>query len=176
MDRSELLGELQRKNKEAFKELTQTYGPSIYRRLAERSGDPALAKQALKAALTELYLTVSAADDVDPLEALLCRRAMELQDGMRQGAIGRAFEEAADAAGIEGASVKAPAPKDDADAELPELKLRRASGGRIAAGILLGLGIAFLVWVIVGLLMSMELLPPLDLGYSRFNDCIAPWF
>lgn len=40
----------------------------------------------------------------------------------------------------------------------------------------LSLGIAAVLWVIVGLLMDMQLLPEIDLGYSWFSANIAPWF
>ena len=44
------------------------------------------------------------------------------------------------------------------------------------AVILLCAGILLMLWVIAGLLMDLELLPPVDLGYEWFNRRIAPWF
>lgn len=38
------------------------------------------------------------------------------------------------------------------------------------------LAIIAVIWVILGLLMDMNLLPEYDLGYSWFNSNVLPWF
>lgn len=65
-------------------------------------------------------------------------------------------------------------PDDDAGDE-PDSK----TGGKGLFGLgvgVLSLGIAAAIWVILGLLMDMQLLPELDLGYAWFSANIAPWF
>ena len=57
---------------------------------------------------------------------------------------------------------------------------RPVSGsGRFGFGLcvaLLVLGMAAALWVILGLLMNMNLIPQIDLGYEWFNLHVAPWF
>ena len=59
---------------------------------------------------------------------------------------------------------------------LPDPVIRKHRLGRTAAVILLSIGILLMLWIIAGLLMDMELLPYVDLGYAWFNRQIAPWF
>lgn len=42
--------------------------------------------------------------------------------------------------------------------------------------ILLVLGILAAVWFLVGILVSMQVLPAWDLGYNWFNEHVIPWF
>lgn len=199
MDSLELLHGLQAHDDEAFRTIARTYGKSVYERLLARSGNPELAKQALKAALTDLYAAVSAADNRDPVEALLYAGAERAQSAMQQNAGNERMEapvrSAADAGdntsamreakatarGLETDNRRAPV---GAGADMPPAQqaLPPDSGpkkhgfGRTAAVILLCAGILLMLWVIAGLLMDLELLPPVDLGYEWFNRQIAPWF
>lgn len=199
MDSLELLHGLQAHDDEAFRTIARTYGKSVYERLLARSGNPELAKQALKAALTDLYAAVSAADNRDPVEALLYAGAERAQLVMQQNAGNERMEapvrSAADAGvstqamreakatarGLETDNRRAPV---GAGADMPPAQqaLPPDSGpkkhgfGRTAAVILLCAGILLMLWVIAGLLMDLELLPPVDLGYEWFNRQIAPWF
>lgn len=197
MDSLELLHGLQAHDDEAFRTIARTYGKSVYERLLARSGNPALAKQALKAALTDLYAAVSAADNRDPIEALLYAGAERAQSAMQQNAgIGRMEEpmrSAADAGvstqaireaeatahGLETDNRRAPVGADMPPAQQalpPDSGPKKHGFGRTAAVILLCAGILLMLWVIAGLLMDMELLPSVDLGYEWFNRQIAPWF
>lgn len=199
MDSLELLHGLQAHDDEAFRTIARTYGKSVYERLLARSGNPELAKQALKAALTDLYAAVSAADNRDPVEALLFTFAERAQSAMQQNAGNERMEapvrSAADAGdntsamreakatarGLETDNRRAPVGA-GADMPLAQQALPPDSGpkkhgfGRTAAVILLCAGILLMLWVIAGLLMDLELLSPVDLGYEWFNRQIAPWF
>ena len=197
MDSLELLHGLQAHDDEAFRTIARTYGKSVYERLLARSGNPALAKQALKAALTDLYAAVSAADNRDPVEALLFTFAERAQSAMQQNAGNERMEapvrSAADAGdntsamreakatahGLETDNRRAPvgAGMPPAQQALPPDSGPKKHGfGRTAAVILLCAGILLMLWVIAGLLMDLELLPSVDLGYEWFNRQIAPWF
>ena len=191
MDSLELLHGLQAHDDEAFRTIARTYGKSVYERLLARSGNPELAKQALKAALTDLYAAVSAADNRDPVEALLFTFAERAQSAMQQNAGNERMEapvrSAADAGvstqatarGLETDNRRAPVGADMPPAQQalpPDFGPKKHGFGRTAAVILLCAGILLMLWVIAGLLMDMELLPPVDLGYEWFNRQIAPWF
>lgn len=70
---------------------------------------------------------------------------------------------------------EAEAEPDDGAGDEPDPK----TGGKGLFGLgvgVLSLGIAAAIWVILGLLMDMQLLPELDLGYAWFSANIAPWF
>ena len=58
--------------------------------------------------------------------------------------------------------------------DLKKRKERRA--GRVVAAIFLSMGILWLLWIAAGLLMDMDLIPTVDLGYEWFNQNIALWF
>lgn len=50
-------------------------------------------------------------------------------------------------------------------------------GGMLAVSIvLLVLFLLLLLWIVAGFLMSMDILPAIDLGYSWFNEAILPLF
>lgn len=51
-----------------------------------------------------------------------------------------------------------------------------SSVGFVLGILILGVGILAALWVILGLLMDMNLIPELDLGYSWFNANVASWF
>ena len=197
MDSLELLYGLQAHDDEAFRTIARTYGKSVYERLLARSGNQKLAKQALKTALTELYSAVSATDSRDPIEALLYAEAERAQAAMQQNACDVLLEETLRpiarargkgeplqepdmlAAGfgtvqpcIEATRTAPPAQRQP----LPDPVIRKHRLGRTAAAILLSIGILLMLWIIAGLLMDMELLPYVDLGYAWFNRQIAPWF
>ena len=77
-------------------------------------------------------------------------------------------------------TVKEPESADEPESDeiCDEAEDRKNPGGAgfWIAVIALGLCIMFAVWVIVGLLMDMSLLPEFDLGYDWFNANVAPWF
>lgn len=80
-------------------------------------------------------------------------------------------------------NVPSPAPEQAPDVheqpEEEEVDNEPAVGGNGLFGLgigVLSLGIIVTVWVILGLLMDMQILPEIDLGYSWFNANIAPWF
>ena len=151
----------------------------------------------LKTALTELYSAVSATDSRDPIEALLYAEAERAQAAMQQNACDVLLEETlrpiAKARGkeeslqepemlaagfgtvqpcIEATETAPPAQRQS----LPDPVIRKHRLDRTAAVILLSIGILLMLWIIAGLLMDMELLPYVDLGYAWFNRQIAPWF
>ena len=49
-------------------------------------------------------------------------------------------------------------------------------GANTVVAILIGLLSALLLWIIVGILMDLDLLPFVDLGYTWFNQNVFPLF
>ena len=180
MESRELLCWIKAGDDEAFRTMILTYGKPIYLRLLERSENREVAKEALKEALIDLYITVKMTSSKDPVEALLYKRAEEIQTDMLRRSCERLFYTAANQNAskplmtqpeIKRAEVQTPDIPAQAKAEK-----RPWSRGRMAAAIALSAGILAALWVIVGLLMDMGFLPYVDMGYNWFNMNIAPWF
>ena len=149
MESRELLCRIKAGDDEAFRTMVLTYRKPVYLRLLERSGNKEVAKEALREALIDLYITVKMANSKDPVEALLYSRAEEIK--------------------------RADVQPSDIPIQVKAEK-RPWSAGRLAAAIALSAGILAALWVIAGLLMDMGFLPDIDMGYSWFNMNIAPWF
>ena len=71
MESRELLCRIKAGDDEAFRTMVLTYGKPVYLRLLERSGNKEVAKEALREAFIDLYITVKMANSKDPVEALL---------------------------------------------------------------------------------------------------------
>ncbi len=79
MESRELLCRIKAGDDEAFRTMVLTYGKPVYLRLLERSGNKEVAKEALREALIDLYITVKMANSKDPVEALRYSRAEEIK-------------------------------------------------------------------------------------------------
>lgn len=196
MDNSDLLNRIKSKDREAFLQLMQTYGKGLYSRLLSQLGDRELADAAFKETLVGFYNTLTENDGGDAVEALLYgyadRTRRQLLDSSLEHVIDETMDETADEAGPASAppareaaaavpeTVKEPESADEPESDeiCDEAEDRKNPGGAgfWIAVIALGLCIMFAVWVIVGLLMDMSLLPEFDLGYDWFNANVAPWF
>ena len=199
MDNNELLIRIKEKDEDAILKFMQAHGEKLYSRLLLRLGDRSLADKAFRDAIIGFCKPLTADDSSDPVEALLfgyADRACEdiLKDSL-DAVIGDTL---ADAGALVRVSAGAVAPDADtvpavsaeaqpeeaptaapaAASEAPEQKAKTCGGkGLFGLGVgVLSLGIAAVLWVILGLLVDMQLLPEIDLGYSWFSANIAPWF
>ena len=102
MESRELLCRIKAGDDEAFRTMVLTYGKPVYLRLLERSGNKEVAKEALREALIDLYITVKMANSKDPVEALLYSRAEEIQADMLRRSCERLFYTATNANAPEG--------------------------------------------------------------------------
>lgn len=120
------------------------------------------------------------ASSKDPVEALLYKRAEEIQADMLRRSCERLFYTATNANAPELPRTQPEIKRADVQpSDIPILakaEKRPWSAGRLAAAIALSAGILAALWVIAGLLMDMGFLPYIDMGYSWFNMNIAPWF
>ena len=97
MESRELLCRIKAGDDEAFRTMVLTYGKPVYLRLLERSGNKEVAKEALREAFIDLYITVKMANSKDPVEALLYSRAEEIQADMLRRSCERLFYTATNA-------------------------------------------------------------------------------
>lgn len=203
MDSQQLFSRIKRHDKQAFKMLVMTYGKSLYLELYAISGDADVAKQATKAAFTELYMALNSHQSPDVAESLLFsigekkqRELLKEQADKLTDECFRRFSESC---------AKKTAPKAEAPKEKPAQTLKAetavpvdtaeaviskgASEAPLAVGaektrkkaigfgqVLIALLIASALWMALGWLMQEGYLPVYDLGYSWFNQNIARLF
>ena len=148
MDPNQLLNRLKNRDMEAYHHLTEKYGWKLYSYLKTRFQDKAKVDEALNETLHRFYSTIAGSDDA--IEALLIsfaeRTCQDMMGGNKRS--------------------------------VPEKK----SSGKIGR-ILFIIAISILIfcifvalWIIVGLLMDLGIMPEVDLGYSWFSANIFPWF
>lgn len=151
MDTNELLNRIKQRDPNAYLQLTKAYGWKLYSHLRTQFDDPKMADAAFTETLTNFYNTIAEGNGDDAVEMLL----MAYGDMTCQQM------------------------KNTQDSQKPASMAQPAKSGGFGFGLGVGilvLGILAALWVIVGLLMDMSILPNLDLGYSWFNANIAPWF
>lgn len=148
MNSTELLNRIKERDMDAYLQLTRAYGLKLYSHLREQCGDKETADMAFNQTLEHFYGALTADDSQDAVEAILCAFADHTCLQMRQ------------------------------EKEPEEEKAEKGGGslGFVLGICILSVGILAALWVILGLLMDMNLIPELDLGYSWFNTYVASWF
>ena len=151
MDHNQLLDRIKERDMAAYHHLTQDYGWKLYSYLKTRFQDKETLDAVFNETLNKFYNTIAGSDDV--IEALLYSFADQTCQTMMPG------KTIAVAKG----------------------NTKKASGkvGTILFYVSFGFllfGIFAALWVIVGLLMGLGIMPELDLGYSWFNANVFPWF
>lgn len=191
MDIQSVLSGIKRQDKEAFRALVKEYGRGLYIKLYASSGNAEAAREATKAAFTELYLALNSQQGPDVLESLLYslgeKRQHELLREQAMGLTAECFsgsvklpvadkrETANAAAAVVGHDAE---PEIQFQQDIPVVIQQQSPEAKISIFwkvVLILLGVA-VVWLGLGLLMGAEHLPRYDLGYSWFNLNIARWF
>lgn len=148
MDSNELLNRLKDRDMGAYHLLTEHYGWKLYSYLKTRFKDKEQVDAAFNESLHQFYSTIAGSEDA--VEALLFSFADRICENM----------------------------KHNQNITVPEQKSSGKMGTvlfTVAFSILL-LGIFVTLWVIIGILMDLGIMPELDLGYSWFSDHVFPWF
>lgn len=184
MDTQEILSKIKQQDKQAFRRLITEYGKGLYLKLYAESGDSDAARQATKAAFTELYLALNSQQSPDIIESLLYsigeRRQKEILQAQTMKMAGEYLEEVKDLTAVKAAVEESTEPVCDAEpvSDMP-IAAEPAKAGKKGMDfwqVVLVLLIAAGLWAAVGALMGAGHLPKYDLGYSWFNMNIADWF
>ena len=187
----ELLNRIKGKDREAFVELMRKYGASLYSRMLSKLGDRQLADAAFKETMVGFYKSLTENEGDDAISALLCGYADNVSDRMLGDYFEHMVENTANC--VESAELKklrlpVPEVKQESETEnaqtMPDYTEKYVNdypdsfsrGGWIFAVSLLSTCALIVVWIIIGLLVGMDVLPGLDLGYTWFNENIAEWF
>lgn len=172
----DLLNRISTGDRDAFVQLMEAYGPGLYSRLLEKLGDRSLADAAFREIMLDFHRKLSGKGEKDAVAALLADEA----DAVIQRILLDSMEELIDRTAEEAFSVELcpePVPCDwPTLSELPEEPAEKPGFIWWTAVVLLIVCALMLCWVVIGLLVSMEVLPRLDLGYSWFDANIAEWF
>lgn len=150
MDPNQLLNRMKERDMVAYHDLTQHYGWKLYSYLQTRFQNKEQVDAALNETLHQFYNTVAGSDDA--IEALLISYADQTCRNMMQ------------------------------NQSMPAAALPKKKSGK-AGRIIFAVSLCFLllcifgaIWVIIGLLMDLGIMPEVDLGYSWFSANIFPWF
>jgi len=175
MSYSDLLNRMRERDTEAFLEMTDRYGWSLYASIRKKYPDKDVADRVYNETMNAFYRALQNPDCDDPVEALLC--AFSDKISIPSHSVVRNHLQLAEESG----SVEPPeiriSDETVSHEEHHEHKTRKKSGFLTTVGlILVSVGIFFTLWVILGLLMALDVIPAADLGYSWFNANIARWF
>lgn len=175
MDLGTLMLRIQQGDREAFATLYARYNQTVYRIALESTGNQQESLEIVKAVFREMYQTILAngpylGDLYGWLDALTAKqlRMRRFQKQPQDGGLPPQYTMQ------QAQTIEARASERLQDEQLfePETKKRK----RGFSMILLGAAALILVWVLVGLLGSLGILPELPLGYTWFNDTLFPLF
>ena len=165
MGYSDLLDRMMQRDTDAFLEMTERYGWSVYSFIRRQHPDKEIADKIYNHTMNRFYHALQNPDCDDPVEALLCALSQNVSvapgEQIAAGVVCSPF-------GTEDQPPRITMISGDVQpAEVP----RKKPGLFFTLGlILLILAILTVVWCIVGLLMSMDVIPGFDFGYSWFNS------
>lgn len=176
MDLGTLMLRIQQGDREAFATLYARYNQTVYRIAFESTGNQQESLEIVKAVFREMYQTILAngpylGDLYGWLDALTAKQ-LRMRRFQQQPQGGNVLPPQYDMQQAQKIDVRASERLQDDQLFEPEKK--RARRGFSMA--LLGIAAAMLVWVLIGLLGSLGVLPELNLGYSWFNDALFPLF
>lgn len=169
----ELFKKIKGRDRESFDMLSQNYGWKLYSYIRKNTSDRAAADRIFSETFQNFYDLLNGYQGDDPIEAMLFGCADQLV--------------------ADGGEASPKLPKDmgqwaighEAGFSLPEVELKEAPAKKETLGmklfyglciILLIIGIAAAIWIMLYMLMSMNLIPQVDLGYIWFNEHVMNLF
>lgn len=159
----DLLIRLMQRDVNAFIELSEKYSWSVYSVIRSRISDKEKVEAVFHETMDSFYSGLHSSGCEDPVEALL---QMYAQKVCQTSCAESAGEERTEFPGF-----RLPEPA-------PASQPRKKKGGffhALCVSVLV-LAIAAVIWVILGQLMDMHLIPWYDLGYTWFRANVFPWF
>lgn len=167
MSYSDLLERMMLRDTDAFMEMTDRYGWSLYSAIRQKYPDKADADRIYNDTMQQFYSCLQNPGCDDPMEALLCAFA-EYVSG-KKGFVSDLL-------------------RDDESEAPPVVRVQRLMEPQLAfsekreirfksvlSGALVMLLLAIAAWIIAGFLMEQGMLPYYDLGYSWFCAMADVW-
>lgn len=200
MNNDELIKRIQAGDKEAFKTIYAAYGRDVYLRARKELGSDTAAKSVVKQTFLNLQreiMRAGAPADLGVRIYELSEKELQLLRILAGESAEAVFEQTAQKTAEAGAQSEA-----TAETELPPLERargymsaeetgkgkrkkrvkgetgaqKRGAGAVVLSALLLTVFLLLLVWVGAGILMDLDILPSIDLGYGWFNAHVFPLF
>lgn len=169
MSYGDLLERIKQNDPGAFLEMTDRYGWSVYSIIRKKYTDSAMAEKVYNETMNIFYRSLANSSAEDPMEAILCAFADQIVMGKPE-TNGTIVTQDYIPPEIQLENLQQPAVN-------TTVKVRKKSSFWYKLGVfLVSAAIAVVLWCIVGLLMYMNYIPYLDLGYSWFNANIVRFF
>lgn len=167
MDYSDLLERMMHRDTDAFLEMTDRYGWTLYNAIRRKYPDKMEADRIYNETMQQFYCSLQNPNCEDPLEALLCAWA-EYVSGKK----GFLSEMLGDGAMEEPPAIQARRLKDPF-MELPE---KRRPKFRSFIGVMIVVAVmCACCWIFIGFLMERGVIPFYDFGYSWFCSQVENW-
>ena len=164
MDTIEMLNRLKSMDLKAYSQFTETYGWRLYYHIRDRVKDREKAEDIYNKTMSDFCKCLTDYEGEDAIESLPNACAENVCCRMDQ-IPGKASQDVRPIQKVSGGAE-----------EKSKSGKRKGRFGFALCVVLLLFGITAALWVILGLLMDMNYIPELDLGYHWFNVNIAPWF
>ena len=162
-----LFDRIRNRDKASFQILTETYGWKLYSYIRKNVESRELADEVFSETLSRFQNNAEKYDTQDPIEAMLCLYADEIQKEHAAGAPAVVQQRAFPAQAFEA---------DPAPVKKKKCSVLAGFFYTICILVLLA-AIAAALWFLIGMLVDMEILPAAwDFGYSWFNENIANLF
>lgn len=156
MDGGELLDKIKKRKSGAYNELMDRYGWKVYRKISEYYGDSEEAKKAFNGIMKGFCKKMSSEKNEDVTETLLFMYA----ENYCKRDLGEFFSD--DVSKIYEAPENKKSP--------PDRRFFRFMQ------IMIFIAIIITLWFLCGFLMTLDILPEIDLGYQWFSENIADIF
>lgn len=160
-------------DRDAFNKLTDAYGWKLYSHIRRNTDSREQADMVFNETFSRIYGTMKSYDSDDALEAML----MMYSDSIGQNI--KAQPQTVMPPHFDNGFLENVQPEGKKDRKGRKEGKKRSGFRKLLnfIGVLiLLLAIAAIVWVMVGLLMDLKVIPYFDLGYSWFNANIVDWF
>lgn len=162
MFHDDLLIRMMHRDVNAFMEMSEKYSWSVYSVIRARISDKNKVESVFNETMNGFYNGLHNSGCEDPMEALLQMYAEKVCQ--------ISFSEPVNDVKLEHPVYRISEPA----ASQP--KKKKGSFLYSICVFFLVLAIIAVIWVILGLLMDMNLIPGYDLGYNWFNSNVLPWF
>lgn len=169
MSYCDLLERMMQKDTDAFLELTDRYGWTLYSEIRKKYPNRETADRIYDETMQQFYRSLQNPDCEDPMEALLCAFAEKVgaANGITADHANADLQDALQPPAIRFQPTKA-------DKRVTARKRKHSFWFKLAM-VLVVVGFSAVIWIGMGLLMEAGMLPYYDLGYSWFASIAADW-
>lgn len=165
MSYCDLLERIQNNDTNAFLEMTDRYGWSVYSAIREKHPDAAEADKIYNETMNDFYRCLAGTNSDDPLEAILCAFAnRSVSEKMSSDLTLTEIQNAPPRIQLQHSV--------SFEDNIQPTKRKRKGFLHFISIFMILIAIILMLWYIAYLLMEMNYIPYIDLGYSWFRETI----